>query len=170
MSRRTDGSVLPAVPAISLAQRLWVQLRRLCRSSVLAGLLGALPHAVQRNPPANWLVLSLQPQEGLTLQFDAPAPGAEVTLAPVGLQFHYTDWFEPLPNIGYETLLHDVMTGDQTQFRSTDMVTENWRAVQPVLDAWRTAPDGIASYPAGSQGPTAADQLLGERKWRPIDK
>jgi glucose-6-phosphate 1-dehydrogenase len=132
--------------------------------------LAALPRAVQQHPPANWLVLSLQPQEGVALQFDVRAPGAEETLAPVSLQFHYTDWFKPLPNIGYETLLHDVMTGDQTQFRSTDMVTENWRAVQPVLDAWRTAPDGIATYKAGSEGPTAADQLIAGQAWRPIGK
>ena len=45
-------------------------------------------------------------------------------------------------------------------------------AVQPVLDAWQTAPHHFAQYPAGSQGPKEADKLIGaddaDRKWRKI--
>ena len=79
-------------------------------------------------------------------------------LAAVRMNFHYDDWFRKEPNVGYETLLYDVMIGDPTLFMRADMVEQTWRIVQPVLDAW--ANDGEsdpAIYQAGSSGPAEAD-------------
>jgi glucose-6-phosphate 1-dehydrogenase len=59
-----------------------------------------------------------------------------VDLAAVKMDFRYDDWFQKEPNVGYETLLYDVMIGDQTLFMRADMVEQGWRIVQPVLDAW----------------------------------
>ena len=87
------------------------------------------------------------------------------------MTFRYNDWFAKEPNVGYETLIYDVMIGDPTLFMRADMVEQTWRIVQPVLDAW--AKNGAADlpiYPAGSSGPTEADALLdrGGRRWRII--
>ena len=57
-------------------------------------------------------------------------------LAAVKMDFHYDDWFPKEPNVGYETLIYDVMIGDPTLFMRADMVEQAWRIVQPVLDAW----------------------------------
>ncbi len=90
--------------------------------------------------PPNWLVLRIQPDEGISLQFEVKRPGPVVDLAAVRMDFSYRDWFPREPNVGYETLIYDCMIGDQTLFQRADMVEEAWRVVQPVLDAWAANP------------------------------
>src|SRR4051812_43640922 len=120
----------------------------------------------------NWLVLGISPDEGISLQFEVKRPGPVVDLAAVKMDFRYDDWFPNEPNVGYETLLYDVMVGDPTLFMRADMVEHAWRVVQPVLDAW--AKDGATNLPiytAGSSGPSEADELLAHdgRSWRSIN-
>ena len=88
---------------------------------------------------ANWLVMQIQPDEGISLQFEVKRPGPLVDLQSAKMNFAYKDWFPPQQNVGYETLLYDVMIGDQTLFQRADQVDEGWRIVQPVLDAWAKA-------------------------------
>ena len=119
----------------------------------------------------NWLVLRIQPNEGISLQFDVKRRGPAVDLAAVKMDFRYDDWFPVEPNVGYETLIHDVMIGDPTLFMRADMVEQAWRVVQPVLDAWEKDKSGLHLYESGSEGPRAADELLardGGRAWRPV--
>ena len=123
--------------------------------------------------PPNWLLLHIQPDEGISMQFHVKRPGPVVDLAAVRMAFHYDDWFPREPNVGYETLIYDVMIGDQTLFSRADMVEETWRVVQPVLDAWAAEPPRqFPSYPAGSDGPHAADALLrhDHRSWRGLEE
>ena len=120
---------------------------------------------------SNWLVLQIQPEEGISLQFQVKKPGPIVTLAPVKTSFSYKEWFPPQPNVGYETLIYDCMIGDSTLFQRADMVEGGWRIVQPVLDHWaKQAPADFPNYKAGTAGPKAADDLLARdgRAWRPI--
>ncbi len=119
---------------------------------------------------ANWLVIHIQPEEGISLNFDVKRPGPEVELASVRMDFAYKDFFAHEPNIGYETLLYDVMIGDATLFNRADMVEDAWRVVQPILDAWG-AGGGPAMYASGAAGPKEADDLLardGDRCWRAV--
>jgi glucose-6-phosphate 1-dehydrogenase len=121
--------------------------------------------------PPNWLLLQIQPEEGIALQFEVKRPGPVVELAAVRMAFKYADWFPKEPNIGYETLIYDVMTGDQTLFNRADMVEETWRVVSKVLDNWsKETPDGFPNYASGSDGPSEADALLARegRAWRPV--
>jgi glucose-6-phosphate 1-dehydrogenase len=119
----------------------------------------------------NWLVLRIAPDEGISLQFEVKRRGPAVDLAAVKMDFHYDDWFPKEPNVGYETLIHDVMIGDPTLFMRADMVEQGWRIVQPVLDAWAKKKADFPDYDSGSDGPKAADELLardGDRAWRPV--
>ncbi len=107
------------------------------------------------------------------MQFEIKRPGPGMDLASVKMDFRYNDWFPREPNVGYETLVYDVMIGDQTLFMRGDMVEQTWRIVQPALDAW--AEGGAAemsAYPSGSAGPSEAAALLARdgRSWRPIDE
>jgi glucose-6-phosphate 1-dehydrogenase len=123
--------------------------------------------------PPNWLVLHIQPNEGISLQFEVKRPGPVVDLAAVQMAFHYDDWFPREPNVGYETLIYDVMIGDQTLFNRADMIEQTWRVVQPVLDAWAADPPRhFPNYAAGSEGPEAAEALLRRehRTWRPLPR
>ena len=126
---------------------------------------------VERMHP-NWMILRIQPDEGIALEFAAKRPGPAVTLSTVSMDFAYKTYFQMAPNTGYETLLYDCMIGDATLFQRADNVEAGWRAVQPILDAWANhAPPGLPNYVAGGSGPAAADALLARdgRAWRPLD-
>jgi glucose-6-phosphate 1-dehydrogenase len=136
------------------------------------------PYSIFQDTPVsalrpNWLVLRVAPDESVSLQFEAKRRGPLVDLAPVAMEFRYDDWFEHEPNVGYETLLYDVMIGDPALFMRADMVEQGWRIVQPVLDAWAadvTSP--LPQYASGGEGPSEADALVqgpaGEG-WRLLD-
>ena len=134
------------------------------------------PYAVFQDTPVeslkpNWLVIRIAPDEGVSLQFEVKRRGPVVELAPVKMEFKYDDWFEKQANVGYETLIYDVMIGDPTLFMRADMVEHGWRIVQPVLDAWAEEPPQFPNYASGSDGPKAADELIaadGRRAWRAI--
>jgi glucose-6-phosphate 1-dehydrogenase len=119
----------------------------------------------------NWLLLDIDPNESITMEFGAKRSGVDMELAPVSMQFRYDDWFPKEANVGYETLIYDVMIGDQTLFMNAEMVEQGWRVVQDVLDAWDTDKDAPAPYRSGEQGPQSANALIalnGQRAWRPI--
>jgi glucose-6-phosphate 1-dehydrogenase len=119
----------------------------------------------------NWVTLEIAPGECISLQFEARCPGPVMDLAAVRMDFRYDDWFPKKPSVGYETLLHDVMIGDQMRFTRADMVEDAWRIVQPVLDAWAAERANFPNYESGSDGPQAADDLLARdcgRTWRPL--
>jgi glucose-6-phosphate 1-dehydrogenase len=134
------------------------------------------PFAMFRNTPIdqlaqNFLVMSIQPDEGIGLQFNAKIPGPTVTIAGVNMTFNYQDFFDAAPSNGYETLIYDCMIGDAILFQRADGIEAGWRAVQPFLDAWHDAGGkGLAIYKAGSDGPAEADQLLlrDGRRWRSL--
>src|SRR5271155_2702064 len=122
--------------------------------------------------PPNWLVLRVAPDEGISLQFEVKRRGPVMDLAAVKMDFHYDDWFPKEPNVGYETLIYDVMIGDPTLFMRADMVEQTWRIVQPVLDAWaKEGAENLPIYAAGSTGPSEADALLARegRRWRDVN-
>jgi glucose-6-phosphate 1-dehydrogenase len=125
---------------------------------------------VERMNP-NWMILRIQPDEGIALEFAAKRPGPSVKLNTVSMDFAYKRYFKVAANTGYETLLYDCMIGDQTLFQRADTVEAGWQAVQPILDAWAENPPlDFPNYAAGSSGPTAADELLARtgRAWRPL--
>jgi glucose-6-phosphate 1-dehydrogenase len=134
------------------------------------------PFAMFRDTPVdrlarNFLVMSIQPNECIGLQFNTKVPGPAIAISGVNMTFKYQDYFEAAPSTGYETLIYDCMVGDAILFQRADGIEAGWRAVQPFLDGWRDAgPRGLAFYKAGSEGPGEADQMLARdgRRWRPI--
>ena len=89
---------------------------------------------------ANRLVLRIQPDEGISLSFEAKVPGPFESLETVTMNFGYAEHFKTEPLTGYETLLFDAMAGDQTLFHRMDMVEAGWTVVSPILDVWRAVP------------------------------
>jgi glucose-6-phosphate 1-dehydrogenase len=121
----------------------------------------------------NQLVLHIQPEEGISLQFAAKVPGPIMRLGAVDMNFEYADYFGTQPSTGYERLLHDCMIGDATLFQRADMVEAGWCVVSPALDVWKALPPrNFPNYPAGSWGPREADELLERdgRHWRNFEK
>ena len=121
----------------------------------------------------NQLVLHIQPEEGISLRFAAKAPGAQMRLGSVDMNFEYADYFGVQPSTGYERLLHDCMIGDQTLFQRADMVEAGWCVVSTVLDVWKALPPrNFPNYAAGTWGPKEADELMERdgRHWRNFEK
>ena len=117
----------------------------------------------------NYLIIGIEPTESITLQFNAKVPGPLIRISGVQMKFHYNDYFKAEPATGYETLIYDCMIGDNILFQRADSVEAGWQAVQPFLDAWKTAgSNGLEFYPAGSEGPACAFELLERdgRSWR----
>jgi glucose-6-phosphate 1-dehydrogenase len=117
----------------------------------------------------NVLVLHLQPDEGISLDFQAKVPGPVVRTGRVEMSFNYADYFGRTPSTGYETLLYDCMCGDATLFQRADSVEDGWAVVTPILDVWRALPPrDFPNYAASTWGPKEADELLTRdgRAWR----
>jgi glucose-6-phosphate 1-dehydrogenase len=120
----------------------------------------------------NWMILRVQPDEGIALEFAAKYPGPTVTLSTVSMDFSYKNYFKVAGGTGYETLIYDCMIGDATLFQRADTVEAGWQAVQPIIDYWASNPArDFPNYVAGSSGPAAADALLARdgHAWRPLD-
>jgi len=108
----------------------------------------------------NQMVITLQPDEGFDLYFNVKAPGPPFRLQPQRLRFRYDEAFGELPD-AYETLLLDIVRGEQTFFVRADEVELAWRIYTPLL---QQLPQ-VHFYPAGAWGPPAADSLLGDGEW-----
>ncbi|HJT42259.1 MAG TPA: glucose-6-phosphate dehydrogenase [Rhizomicrobium sp.] len=134
------------------------------------------PLALFRETPvdeldADWLILRIQPEEGIRLRFNAKRPGPAMALESVAMEFKYKDYFKQAPAVGYETLIYDCLIGDATLFQRADQVEAAWALVEPVLTGWAsTTPRHFPNYAAGSEGPSAANDLLARdgRSWRGI--
>src|SRR6266550_2404940 len=135
------------------------------------------PFAMFRDTPVdqlaeNFLVMSIQPDECIGLQFNAKVPGPVIAISGVGMTFKYHDYFDAAPSTGYETLIYDCVIGDAILFQRADGIEAGWHIVQPFMDAWHNVGShDLATYQAGSEGPPQANELLARdgRHWRPID-
>ena len=131
------------------------------------------PYQIFKNTPVDELTpnvvkLLIDPEQGISTQFSAKVPGPVMKLGRVENALQYKDFFEEKPNVGYETLLYDCMTGDATLFQRADNIEASWAVVQPLIDAWKEGEPEW--YAAGSQGPKGADDLLAKdgRTWLPL--
>jgi glucose-6-phosphate 1-dehydrogenase len=118
----------------------------------------------------NQIILSVQPDEGVSISIGAKIPGPSMRIAPVNMEFHYGTSFLSESPEAYERLILDAMRGDATLFTRGDEIEALWGVIDPILAGWKadtTSP--IPQYPAGSAGPPEADALLdGSRRWRRI--
>jgi glucose-6-phosphate 1-dehydrogenase len=119
-----------------------------------------VPHlAFEANdPPPNVLRLLLEPDR-LAFGLNINRPGAPFPLERIELGTDFTS--EGLP--AYGRLLLQVLEGDCTLSIRDDEAEESWRVITPILDAWAQGRVPLLEYPAGSDGPTAATQPLGEQ-------
>jgi glucose-6-phosphate 1-dehydrogenase len=118
----------------------------------------------------NVLTIRVQPDEGISLKLGAKAPGAEMHIRQMQMDFSYADAFGDFPATAYETLLLDALQGDPTLFNRNDAVELSWQILQPVLETWQAsrAATLFPNYAAGAWGPPAADAILARdgQLWR----
>ena len=117
------------------------------------------------------LIVNVQPDEGISLRFDAKLPGSRMQIAPVMMHFRYRTAFGGEIPEAYETLLLDALIGDSTLFARADFAETAWALITPVHDAWRAeSRPQIPAYEAGEWGPVEAEALLTRegRRWRTL--
>lgn len=117
----------------------------------------------------NQLIIRIQPDEGLLLNFGMKVPGEGFHVKNVGMDFHYSDLSDNDVPEAYERLLLDCMRGDATLYAHGDSVEYSWEFVEPILNAWENDPSiPVYGYPAGTWGPEIADDLIEppELSWR----
>jgi glucose-6-phosphate 1-dehydrogenase len=115
----------------------------------------------------NQLVLTVQPNEGVSLSLGAKIPGTRMRIRPVNMEFLYGTSFMSQSPEAYERLILDAMRGDATLFTRNDEVDAQWSIIDPILQAWQAGDQPVAAYEAGTPGPREAEELIGEgRHWR----
>jgi glucose-6-phosphate 1-dehydrogenase len=131
--------------------------------------LAMFPMPPDKKTLPNLMVLSIQPDEGVHIRFEAKAPDTVAETRSVEMDFNYADSFGPtaIPE-AYERLLLDAIQGDASLFTRADEVETAWGIMDPVLRAWDSdqAPP-LAGYQPGTWGPAESDALLARdgRKW-----
>ena len=151
--------------------------KRLARKvTEIAILLKPVPHQAFESQGSvgvqpNQIVLTVQPNEGVSVSIDAKIPGPRMRIRPVNMEFLYGSSFMSQSPEAYERLILDAMRGDATLFTRNDEVDAQWAIIDSILGAWRerNADGPLPSYEAGSAGPAEADALLGPgREWRKL--
>jgi glucose-6-phosphate 1-dehydrogenase len=117
----------------------------------------------------NQLIMTMQPNEGVSLSLGAKIPGTRMRIRPVNMEFLYGTSFLSESPEAYERLIMDAMRGDATLFTRDDEVEAQWTIIDPILKGWGSIPGPLPQYPAGSPGPAEAESILrDEHRWRAI--
>jgi glucose-6-phosphate 1-dehydrogenase len=120
------------------------------------------PHKIfKEDIVPNRLIISIQPEQEISLLFESKVPGVQMKLKPVEMDFTYKESYAEATPEAYEALLLDVIEGDATLFMRSDQVEAAWKVVTPIINAWKKDPKrSLLYYKAGTWGPTAAKSLL----------
>jgi len=114
-----------------------------------------------KNVGHNKLILRIQPDEGIVMDFGMKKPGEGFHIKNVSMDFHYSDLTNKTLPDSYERLLLDVLNGDPTLYARNDAVEACWKYIDPVIEQWQNNDSiGMYSYPAGSWGPVEASRLF----------
>ena len=121
----------------------------------------SFPEEAIQNWQPNRLVISIYPQKGILLRFQAKQPGLEMLLKPEDMHFNYSEAYKTQPPTAYETLLLDIFQGDATLFMRADQVETAWDRLMPILEVWDSKEQTeFPNYNAGSWGPEDAEALI----------
>ena len=119
----------------------------------------------------NSLVMTIQPDEGISIKFNSKVPGSGENIKPVVMDFKYGESFNvPAPD-AYERLILDCLLGDPTLFTRADEVEAQWQIITPVIEGWEDGNGAeVDLYRAGTVGPKEADDFIKAdgRRWRPL--
>jgi len=113
---------------------------------------------------SNYLTIKIQPEEGFYLELNTKKPRTAHQILPIEMNFCHSCMFGPNTPAAYETLLCDVIKGDQSAFVRSDEIEESWKIVEKINRKKLKQ----HSYQKGSNGPKELKLLdkTREIKWR----
>ena len=120
--------------------------------------------------PMGMFYTDQEPEEGISLSFQAKCPGSKLCIKSLTMHFAYQDVFRSRMPEAYQRLLLDCMQGDQTLFTRQDDVEVAWQLVTPVLSHWHERSDSPWTYSAGAASFPQSDALIQADgyQWRPL--
>lgn len=144
-----------------------------CRTTQIVIEFKEPPHLVfgggrESSPPANRLVIQIQPAEGIQLHFQSKVPDQGMSLRTSALDYRFDSNNNKAMPDAYQRLLQDVMMGDASLFARSDEVESAWQIIDPIIAAWRSpAAPPMNTYPVAEWGPMASTHWLEEqgRSW-----
>lgn len=131
-----------------------------------------VPHSIFTNDAVslseNQLVISLQPKESIQLKLMNKIPGLneQIQLQQVELELNSPLATKSKPE-AYQRLLLDVLRNNPTHFMRLDEVEAAWKWADIILKGWEEGLAPMKKYSAGTDGPSAAIQLIARdgRSW-----
>lgn len=107
----------------------------------------------------NQLIIRIQPDEGIRINFGLKEPGERYCVKPAGMDFHYSDLKNVYIPVAYEKLILDSLSGDASNFARSDSVEASWKIIDPIIKYVREkAP--MNGYDIYSWGPYAAHEMI----------
>ena len=111
----------------------------------------------------NTLIISLHPTEGISLQVFTKPHGVDkhstVRLDPMSLDFIKTQKLLNIPS-GYQSLLMDILNGNQSLFLCREEVELAWKWCDNALEAVSQSNQELYYYNSGSNGPAQSEELI----------
>ena len=111
----------------------------------------------------NTLIISLHPTEGISLQVFTKPHGVDkhstVRLDPMSLDFIKTQKLLNIPS-GYQSLLMDILNGNQSLFLCREEVELAWKWCDNALEAYSQSNQELYYYNSGSNGPAQSEELI----------
>jgi glucose-6-phosphate 1-dehydrogenase len=107
------------------------------------------------------IVIRIQPDEGISLRIGAKRPGTKFEMLPAGMRLDYARLSKASLPDAYENVLSEVLAGGHSAFPGAEEIELSWEIVDPLIRAWE-AEGHPESYPKGSWGPQAADDLVAD--------
>jgi glucose-6-phosphate 1-dehydrogenase len=107
------------------------------------------------------IVIRIQPDEGISLRIGAKRPGTRFELVPALMRLDYARLTKAALPDAYENVLAEVLAGEHSAFPGAEEIELSWEIVDPLIKAWEST-GHPETYPVGSWGPHAADDLVAD--------
>jgi len=116
----------------------------------------------------NWLVFGIQPKESTYFEIQTKIPGLnDVDLRSTKLVgMNRLDQDEKID--AYETLMLDLLEGNQSRFLHIDEVKAAWSLIDPIIENWTDNKEKIHQYTAGTSDPKESGIIFENKSqfWR----
>lgn len=103
----------------------------------------------------NTLSIQINPREGFFLTLNAKSPGAAYEITPAKMEFCHPCLFGPNTPQAYESLLSDILEGDQSVFLRFDEIEHSWK----LIDKIHKEKHAVYTYKKKSNGPKELEQF-----------
>ena len=116
----------------------------------------------------NWLVFSIQPKESTYFEIKTKIPGLnESDLRATRLEgMNRLEHDEKID--AYETLMLDLLEGNQSRFLHIDEVKAAWSLIDPIIKYWSENLEKVHQYTAGTSDPKESEIIFENKSqfWR----